>query len=327
MNTLVSVIIPIYNVEPYLRRCLDSIIDQTYSNLEIILVDDGSPDGCPQICDEYAGMDNRIVVIHKENGGLSDARNAGLDICKGDYITFVDSDDWVNEKYIEVMLDSALKYDAGVVISNYELVYDDNHREQNVIVESPMEILTSVQAVKRLFSPNEVLYVIACAKLFARSIFNEIRFPKGKLNEDEYVAHLFLYNSQKTVVLKRILYYYFQRAGSITATIEKNSLRILEARIDRCKFFSLKKEKDILELCLKPLCWDLLFAYAQTCEGKKVPVFSSCQEILNLYRKCASDYFFVGRKTLDKLIIWLFSFWPQLYLFYRKFSPYTIRKS
>ena len=99
---LVSIIVPIYKVEPYLRRCLDSIVNQTYTNLEIILVDDGSPDNCPQTCDEYAAKDNRIIVIHKENGGLSDARNIGLDIWKGDYISFVDSDDWVEKKYIEI---------------------------------------------------------------------------------------------------------------------------------------------------------------------------------------------------------------------------------
>ena len=97
---LISIIVPIYNVEPYLRRCLDSIIKQTYINLEIILVDDGSLDGCPQICDEYEAKDDRIVVIHKVNGGLSDARNVGLDACNGEYISFIDSDDWVSEKYI-----------------------------------------------------------------------------------------------------------------------------------------------------------------------------------------------------------------------------------
>ena len=114
MKPLVSIIVPIYKVEPYLRRCLDSIVNQTYTNLEIILVDDGSPDGCPQICDEYAAKDNRRVVIHKENGGLSDARNAGLDSCKGEYVSFVDSDDWVDEKYIEILLNLATKENADV---------------------------------------------------------------------------------------------------------------------------------------------------------------------------------------------------------------------
>ena len=115
---LVSVIVPIYKVEPYLRRCLDSIVKQTYTNLEIILVDDGSPDGCPQICDEYAARDKRIIVIHKKNGGLSDARNAGLDICKGEYISFVDSDDWTNENYIANLLDIITKNNM-LICDNY----------------------------------------------------------------------------------------------------------------------------------------------------------------------------------------------------------------
>ena len=117
---LVSIIVPIYKVEPYLRRCLDSIVNQSYTNLEIILVDDGSPDNCPQICDEYASKDNRIKVIHKKNGGLSDARNAGLDICKGEYISFVDSDDWVDEKYIETLLDLAIKENVDIAIGEHE---------------------------------------------------------------------------------------------------------------------------------------------------------------------------------------------------------------
>ena len=119
MQPLVSIIVPIYKVEPYLRRCLDSIVNQTYTNLEIILVDDGSPDGCPQICDMYAAKDNRIVVIHKNNGGLSDARNAGLNICKGIYISFVDSDDWVGRDYIKILVNNAKKEQADIVIEKF----------------------------------------------------------------------------------------------------------------------------------------------------------------------------------------------------------------
>ena len=118
-NPLVSIIVPIYKVEPYLRRCLDSIVNQTYTNLEIILVDDGSPDGCPQICDEYAAKDKRIVVIHKENGGLSDARNAGLDICKGEYIFFIDSDDWIKTDTIEFLYKITQDKKSDIVIGDY----------------------------------------------------------------------------------------------------------------------------------------------------------------------------------------------------------------
>ena len=124
-NPLVSIIVPIYKVEPYLRRCLDSIVNQTYTNLEIILVDDGSPDGCPQICDEYAAKDKRIIVIHKENGGLSSARNAGLKIASGAFISFVDSDDWVNDHYIETLYLAQNKFNADLVIAVSETTKKD----------------------------------------------------------------------------------------------------------------------------------------------------------------------------------------------------------
>ena len=117
---LVSIIIPIYKVEPYLRCCLDSIVNQTYTNLEIILVDDGSPDGCPKICDEYAAKDNRIVVIHKENGGLSDARNAGLDVYKGDYVYFIDSDDIIPSNCIYALFEILSKENADIASSSFE---------------------------------------------------------------------------------------------------------------------------------------------------------------------------------------------------------------
>lgn len=119
INTLVSVIVPVYKVEKYLHRCIDSIINQTYKNLEIILVDDGSPDNCGKICDEYAEKDNRIKVIHKSNGGLSSARNAGLDVANGDYVYFVDSDDYIDTKLVEDNLNLAIEHDADMVCFNY----------------------------------------------------------------------------------------------------------------------------------------------------------------------------------------------------------------
>ena len=130
IHSLVSIIVPIYKVEPYLHRCLDSIVNQSYTNLEIILVDDGSPDTCPQICDEYATKDNRIVDIHKNNGGLSDARNVGLDISKGEYITFVDSDDWIDKQYVETLLTLITTENSDIVFGENE-PFHTNYSTQN----------------------------------------------------------------------------------------------------------------------------------------------------------------------------------------------------
>ena len=208
---LISIIVPIYKVEPYLRRCLDSIVNQTYTNLEIILVDDGSPDGCPQICDEYAAKDNRIVVIHKENGGLSDARNAGLDICKGEYISFVDSDDWVTPTYIEYLIKAIKDNNAELAVCNY------TQTKQSYILNIPntsppeYEILTSTSAVKKLWSKDNVTFVTSWGKLYKASLFASIHFPNGKIHEDEYTTYKLLYLSKKTVFLNESHYFYYQR--------------------------------------------------------------------------------------------------------------------
>ena len=150
-NPLVSIIVPIYKVEPYLRRCLDSIVNQTYTNLEIILVDDGSPDGCPQICDEYVAKDKRIIVIHKENGGLSDARNAGLDICKGEYISFVDSDDILDLNAVEYMLNAGT--DVDIVITNVKMFINEeeiNHLNKTHCNSLPFKTIGSDDLLLRL---------------------------------------------------------------------------------------------------------------------------------------------------------------------------------
>ena len=178
---LVSVIVPIYKVEPYLRWCLDSIVKQTYTNLEIILVDDGSPDGCPQICDEYAARDKRIVVIHKDNGGLSDARNAGLDICKGEYISFIDSDDWVANIYIEAMLKATITNNAEMVVGNFIRANQTYSLQISNYSLANVETLSPIQAVKKLWSPEYVIFVTAWAKLAKRDLYKDICFPKVTL--------------------------------------------------------------------------------------------------------------------------------------------------
>ena len=185
---LISIIVPIYKVEPYLRRCLDSIVNQTYTNLEIILIDDGSPDGCPQICNEYAARDDRIVVIHKENGGLSDARNAGLDICKGEYISFVDSDDWIADVFIEVMFKVLKDNKATMAISDFSRTsqtfsilfshYDICH----------VEVLNHIEATKKLWSEYISTFTTVWGVLYKASLFKHIRFPTGRIHEDLYVS-------------------------------------------------------------------------------------------------------------------------------------------
>ena len=258
---LVSIIVPIYKVEPYLRRCLDSIVNQTYTNLEIILVDDGSPDNCPQICDEYAAKDNRIVVIHKENGGLSDARNAGLDICRGEYVSFVDSDDWVADIYIEIMLKAINDNKATIAITDFFRTSQTFCSSFPYYDISHVEILNHIEATKKLWSEHISAFTTVWGALYKTNLFKRIRFPKGRIHEDLYVSFQLLYTSNKTVFIDIPLYFYFFREDSITEKNPDSLIRKLEPRYKRYLFFKEQKEAELKDLCLKTLCWEFISAF------------------------------------------------------------------
>ena len=212
----VSIIIPIYNVEKYLRKCVDSVICQTYKNLEIILVDDGSPDSCPEICDSYVDLDSRIKVIHKQNGGLSDARNTGIDMSSGEYITFVDSDDYIENDMIEILISTLEENHCDISTCNNLIVHSDNivtiAPEQNIT-----RILATENALENLFYKKDIS-VMATAKLYKKSLFKSIRFPIGKLNEDLATTYKLIAISKKIAVNSAKKYYYLQRHDSIMSS-------------------------------------------------------------------------------------------------------------
>lgn len=217
MDKIISVIVPIYNVEKYLIRCISSIMEQTYQELEIILVDDGSPDNCGQICDEYATKDNRIKVIHKKNGGLSSARNAGLDIATGQYISFIDSDDYIEIDMYEKMFNYLNKHEADIVICEVNDVDEENNiLDKKVIYTSKEpEVMNSTEVMRRYLMGE---WTASWDKLYKRDLFNKIRFPEGKINEDVAIM-LHVFEQTETVVyIKDTLYNYRQRANSITTS-------------------------------------------------------------------------------------------------------------
>ena len=326
IKPLVSIIVPIYKVEPYLRRCLDSIVNQTYTNLEIILVDDGSPDNSPQICDEYATKDNRIVVIHKENGGLSDARNAGLDICKGEYISFVDSDDWIANTYIELLLKAAIETNTEIAIGNF-IKTEQSYRLNIDNIKNPNYVfLNSTSAIKKLWSNDKIIYVTAWGKLIKKTIFTDIRFPKSFIYEDEYTSYKLLYRANKILFLDIPLYCYFQRKDSIIGKSKPNSVRALKAYVERYNFFKEHHETEIAKQCLSTLCWDLLYAYALQKQGKRIQGFKDSKAIINLFKKYQKDYCAMSFPILSKILLSLFSVIPISYIIYQNFSPIKIRK-
>ena len=213
MKPSVSIIVPVYSVEPYLRKCIDSIIKQTYKNLEIILVDDGSPDSCGDICDEYAARDERIIVIHKQNGGLSDARNAGLDVAKGDYVQFVDSDDWIEKDCCETAIQKASIFHADIVCFGY-LESFPSGRDVKHVVESSGE-RNKLELVKELVSGEGVIRDYVWNKLFRRNLLDGIRFPKGRCFEDMDVTYKLFHRAYKIYTVNTIFYHYIRRSGSL----------------------------------------------------------------------------------------------------------------
>lgn len=242
MNDLVSVIVPVYNVEKYLRKCIDSILGQTYENIEIILVDDGSLDNCPAICDEYAEKDKRITVIHKENGGLSSARNVGIDIANGKFISFVDSDDYVAKDMIETAYNAIIDQNADLCIFGIGWIYEDGNAYDKV-PSSPIcnEVLTKEDVFKKLVLNNSFYYVPACNKLYKKTIFDSIKFPEGRIHEDEFTVHYIFDACQKVVSIEKELYFYVQRDNSIMHTpFSLKKLDCVEAFIDRAVFFANK---------------------------------------------------------------------------------------
>jgi len=241
MAELISIVIPIYKVEKYLTKCVDSVRKQSYPELEIILVDDGSPDNSGKICDELAAEDERIKVIHKVNGGLSDARNAGLAAATGDYVAFLDSDDFVDEKMFEILLTNLKKNQADISVCDYL-----EYWEGDVVPASPLDqsiqVVTNEEALEKLFDRSyaaQVQTVIITNKLYRRELFSDdIRFPIGKIHEDEFTTYKLIYKAKKVVYTDAKLLYYLQREDSITGNqFSFNNLHALDAFKERTRFF------------------------------------------------------------------------------------------
>ena len=203
MDDLISVIVPVYNVEAYIRECIESLLCQTYRKFELIIVDDGSTDSCGLICDEYKKNDNRVTVIHKKNGGLSDARNTGLDIMNGSYVTFVDSDDVVSNIYLEELYKASVQYNADIVQCG---MIRDIKGLNDTIQNSP-QILHNSEILKsylRFQGPK----VMACGKLYKKGLFNELRFPCGIVDEDDFTTYVTMYQANTYVGIGQNLYFY-----------------------------------------------------------------------------------------------------------------------
>lgn len=251
-NELVSVIVPVYNVEDFLVQCVESIIRQSYCKLEIILVDDGSNDRSGEICDYYSSIDARIRVIHKDNGGLSDARNTGMAVSTGTYITFIDSDDYISDDFIKTLYETLINNEADMSICDYVRTKKDSVCSLNK--EGKTFILNNICTIKYAYSAIfHGLEFVAWGKLYKKSIFTDhsITFPIGKLYEDTYTTYKLMFYSEKIVYTNKELYFYRLRDNSITSKpYNKERITVLDATREACEFYQFHNEEELYIIAL-----------------------------------------------------------------------------
>ncbi len=315
MKELISVVVPIYNVEKYLEKCIKSIINQTYDNIEIILVDDGATDKSGQICDDYEKMDTRIKVIHKKNGGLSDARNAGLKIAKGEYIAFIDSDDFIDKAFIKTLYEMCKKNNAEIAQCKYRRV---GYEKFNIKQESEdKKIETIVKTGKEMFydiyTREHMVYIVAWNKLYKKSLFKGIEYPKGKINEDEATTYKLFYKAKKIVVTNQVLYNDVYRKNSImNKKYNKKRLDGLWALEGRIEFLKEKNEKELLKLTEILYTKELIRNYAKVkryIENSK----DLQKDLLKKHRKMSVKLLKENIKIKQKLIFLCQITFPNMY--------------
>lgn len=247
-NEKISVIVPVYNVEQYIGKCIDSILNQTYRKIEVLLIDDGSTDGCGELCDRYARQDDRVIVHHKGNEGLSEARNTGMRLAGGDYIAFIDGDDYIEPDMLEVLYQRLQQDKTDLAICNFLCVNMAGEPIAELNKELPIqdEVISGEEAFERLAAEKYWYYVTAWNKLYRKETLEGIQFPKGKIHEDEFVAHCVLDRCCSVSCVSKALYRYVQRENSITKqTFSVRRLDGIEAFCARAEYACKKKNRRI----------------------------------------------------------------------------------
>ena len=317
---LISVIVPIYKVEKYLKVCIDSIINQSYKNLEIILIDDGSPDNCGKMCDEYAKKDNRIKVIHKENGGLSSARNAGLDIATGEYISFIDSDDAISSNFIEYLHNLCKKNKVDISVCSIQRFDCEIDIKEAYTEKEELKFETAREMSRRVNGRNSLPSTVVWNKLYKRYIYENLRFPVGKIIEDQFTTYKAYDICKTNIVISNFeLYYYRVNPTSILGVkFNKKRLDILEAYEERIEFYREKKDKELLNKTLAGYQHELKSCFINVYNN-----LDNNKEILkDLNKKLKCNYKELIKNNglkLEKLNLTIFTFMPFIACY---FWPY-----
>ena len=296
----ISVIVPVYKVEKYIRKCIDSILSQSFKDFELWLVDDGSPDNCGTICDDYAQQDVRVKVIHKKNGGLSDARNAALDVMNGKYVFFVDSDDWVSEDALESMYSALERTGAKVATGNILSVHEDGVVKQLYVPTQEEKILLREEILTTLLQP------CACNRLYDVELFRTLRYPVGRLYEDAFIYHKILAQIDRMVLVGRNTYYYRIRSGSImNSEYNIRFTDIVDAVYDRALWLDSIGQNKLAEETRLFVYSQVAAAYAHL-NRKDSTHQKRLNEIKVIYNECYEKLigsYHIGNKQKIRLII------------------------
>lgn len=314
-DDLISIVVPIYKAEQYLSQCVNSILEQTYRNIEIILVDDGSPDRCPEICDYFGKTDSRVRVIHQENKGLSAARNIGLEVAKGSYITFIDSDDYVGKHFVERLYDAISREYADISICDYLKVNEDDGLEKEAATYYPFN---NRECIKNMYHPTlHGMEFVAWAKMYTMDIFkkNDIMYPVGKIYEDIFTTHKLLYYAKKIVFCDAVLYFYRQCPQSIMRRgFSIKNLQSLEATQEASSFFWHHGESDLFGMALNAHLRQYMCLYYELRKNKhNIDDYERVRErFIAKYRSDVKAYKNKMKLPLkNKIVYWSFYFIPN----------------
>lgn len=313
MNAKVTIIIPVYNVENYIDRCMESVLGQSYDNLEIILIDDGSKDASGKKIDEYALKDNRIVALHKENGGQASARNLGLSKATGEYVCFVDSDDCIHERYVELLLDICENRDCDLAICAYENFSGNDINWKKDISDSNITFEKSTDTLNAIFSPRNVETIVVWNKMYKMDNIRDIHFTEGRIFEDEAISARLIYSADRVGRIDAPLYYYYQNdSGTMGGEFTLKKLDILWALEDRMDFF---KEKELTALYQKDsykyMCKLLTHYYRVMHMKPNHPEIAT--DIMEKYRKKRKESLGFGWSKKRNMAMRLFGIFPGLY--------------
>lgn len=308
---LISVIIPVYNVSNYLDQCLESVVSQDYPNLEIILVDDGSTDDSGEKCDAWAEKDSRILVIHQENKGISGARNTALDICRGEYIIPLDSDDFWAPGIVKYVHGRMVSKNADLAIFKNRKFVDGESVKQIVIQPSAdFSTYEKADAYRRMYAADQDFIALAHNKMYRRYLFDEIRYPLGKRYEDAFVSHLILERAETIIKLEEPLYYYRKRQGSIMTRAKQNDmldLDLLEYRRDRNAFFTDRNDSELLKYCYADyFYWIIRFSKEFGKKGEKELSDSLYLEFKKSYSEIKGKVSFEIKRRLKYFLFYWF---------------------